>query len=125
MFVRFQSPLPTPSGRYPGLFALANQLADEGRLSAEDRTWWRENNDWFNDAYVEPGSVDPTIFDRELHPITCCWFKERTAEHLLARVPGYLRLLDKYEVPWVELRSDDPGTVVYEDDVQVVVWLHD
>jgi hypothetical protein len=36
-------------------------------------------------------------------------------------VPGYLQLLDTHGVECVELRSADPGRVVYEDDVQVVV----
>ncbi|UIJ35621.1 hypothetical protein [Allobranchiibius sp. GilTou73] len=32
----------------------------------------------------------------------------------------YLRLLDRYDVPWVQLRTAHPGRVVYQDDVQVV-----
>ena len=35
---------------------------------------------------------------------------------------GYLDLLDKYGVRWVKLRSDNPGMIIYEDEVQVVVW---
>ena len=49
-----------------------------------------------------------------------CWFK-LTATHLLERVPGYLALLDRYGVAWVERRSDAPGRVLYEDEVQIVV----
>ena len=48
-----------------------------------------------------------------------CWFKE-TATHLLDRVPGYLDLLDRYGIGWVERRTSNPGTVLYEDDVQVL-----
>ena len=120
MFVRFQSKHPRPSGRHPGIFALANGLAHDGRLSPEEWAWWRASNDWYNAAYTSPETVDPSIFDKTRHPHTCCWFKE-SATHLLSRVPGYLQLLDQHGVEWVELHSTDPGIVLYEDDVQVVV----
>lgn len=68
MFVRFQSKDPRPSGRHPGIFALANGLAHDGRLSPEEWAWWRANNDWFNMAYPSPETVDPSIFDKAIHP---------------------------------------------------------
>jgi hypothetical protein len=119
VYVRFHAADATPSGRYPGIFALANGLADEGRLSAEEYEWWRANNEWFENAYADPGKLDPTLFDRTVHPVTTSWFKG-DARELLDRVPGYLRLLDNHGVAWVETRSDDPGTILYEDAVQVV-----
>lgn len=124
MFVRFQSKHPTGNGRHPGVFALANGLARDGRLSAYERSWWRANNDWFNAAYTDPATLDASLFDRTLHPQTSCWFKEG-ALHLLSRLTGYLRLLDAHAVEWVELRSTDPGIVLYEDDVQVVAAPYD
>jgi hypothetical protein len=89
-------------------------------LSPEEYSWWRANNDWYNAAYTDPSTVDPSIFDLTRHPHTACWFKE-SATHLLSRVPGYLQLLDAHCVEWVEVRSADPGIVLYEDDVQIVV----
>ena len=71
-------------------------------------------------AYVNPATVDPAIFDRALHPEVSCWFKQ-TATPLLQIVAGYLGLLDRYAVEWVELRSQGPGQVLYEDDDQIVV----
>ena len=67
VFVRYESALPSPSGRHPGVFALANDLAHSGILSEEEWRWWRQSNDWFNAAYINPADVDPTIFDRSLH----------------------------------------------------------
>ncbi|MZG03727.1 hypothetical protein GTW62_15855, partial [Streptomyces sp. SID5614] len=43
------------------------------------------------------------------------------ATHLLDRIPGYLALLAAHGVPCERLESADPGRVVYEDDVQIVV----
>lgn len=121
VFVRFQSAESSPSGRYPGLFALANQLAHDGQLTTDEYNWLRKSNDWFNSAYVDPGTVDPQLFDRRIHPFTSCWFKEGAADHLLDRVVGYIDLLDRHEIQWVKLRSANPGQVLYEDDVQIVV----
>jgi hypothetical protein len=119
-YIRYESVVPTARGTHPGIFALANGLARDGRLSPADRAWWRAANDWYEAAYTDPGTVDPTLFDRSVHPVVTCWFKD-TAGHLLARVPGYLALLDRYGVAWRERRSDRPGRVLYEDDVQVLV----
>lgn len=64
-----------------------------------------------------PGSVDANLF---LNPTATCWFKE-SAQNLLDRVPGYLNLLDRYSPAWAERRSQNPGQILYEDDLQVVV----
>ncbi|HEX4728049.1 MAG TPA: hypothetical protein VH298_09640 [Jatrophihabitans sp.] len=117
-YLRYESTVPNANGRHPGIFGLANGLARAGRLTDADWTWWRANNDWLDAAYPDPATVDPSLFDGSV-PVSC-WFKS-TAGHLLARVPGYLDLLDRYQVGWTERRSANPGWIRYEDDVQVVV----
>ncbi|WP_234399319.1 hypothetical protein [Psychromicrobium lacuslunae] len=32
----------------------------------------------------------------------------------------YLELLDRYQVPWTELRTMSPGRIVYQDSNQIV-----
>ena len=117
-YLRYESATPNAQGRHSGIFALANGLARSGRFSDADWAWWRANNDWLDAAYPDPATADPTLFDGSV-PVSC-WFKD-TATHLLDRVPGYLDLLDRYRVGWVERRSDNPGWIRYQDDVQVVV----
>jgi hypothetical protein len=117
-YLRYESAVPNAQGRHLGIFALANGLARAGRLSDADWAWWRANNDWFDAAYRDPATVDPSLFDGSV-PVSCRF--KSTARHLLGRVPGYLDLLDRYQVGWVELRSTAPGQIRYEDDVQVVV----
>ncbi len=119
-FVRFQAKHPRPSGRYPGVFALANALAKEGRLSPEQWALWRGTMDWLNATYPDPWSAMPSLADRTKYPHTFCWFKASAAD-ALERMPVFLTLLDAHGIEWVELRIEDPGIVVYEDDVQVVV----
>ena len=60
------------------------------------------------------------MFDRDVNPITECWFKA-SAVTLIQRVEGYLRLLDAHGVRWERVESDRPGVIVYEDEVQIVV----
>lgn len=124
-YLRYEADRAAPGKHPTGVFGLANGLARSGRLTPEDRAFWRAGNDWFDAAYPDPGVVDPTLFDKAVHPVTSCWFEESAAAHLLVRVPGYLALLDRYGVGWVERRSADPGVVLYRDDVQIVVRPHD
>jgi hypothetical protein len=119
-YVRYEATVPNARGAHVGVFGLANGLARSGRLNATDQAWWRAANDWFDAAYPDPGRVDPALFDRARHPVTACWFRT-TASHLLARLPEYLDLLDRYGIAWAQRYDSDPGRVLYADDVQVVV----
>ena len=119
IYRRFQSAVPNRRGTFPGVFALANGLAWGGLLSAEDHAWWAAENARGDALYADPSHVVPGCYDREANPGARAWFKE-TAVDLIALTAAYLRLLDRYDVPWVELRTASPGRVVYEDDVQVV-----
>ncbi|PPK70139.1 hypothetical protein V5P93_000984 [Actinokineospora auranticolor] len=122
-YVRFQAAVGTPRGRFPGVFGLVNGLAREGRLTAEQEAFRRANNDWFEANFTNPSTVDPTVYDQDLHPGATAWF-ESSAAHLVERVTGYLSILDAHGVGWVRLESADPGRVIYEDTEQVVVVAH-
>ncbi|CAA9278768.1 MAG: hypothetical protein AVDCRST_MAG83-3697 [uncultured Arthrobacter sp.] len=119
-FVRYEGSERNARGIHPGIFGLANALARDGRLSETDHSWWLASNLWYDAAYINPQLVDASVYDRTLNPTAQAWFKV-SAAHLLERIPGYLALLDRYAVPWREVRSTDPGTVLYEDEFQLVV----
>jgi hypothetical protein len=119
-YVRFQSPERHARGHFPGIFALVNGLARDGALTAEQEKFRRANNDWYDAAYPEPSSVDPTVYDHEVNPGAVAWFKE-TSTTLIERVPGYLEVLDAHGVACERVVSEDPGRVVYEDEWQIVV----
>src|SRR5262249_21343895 len=104
-----------------GVFALVNALAKQGRLTPEQEHFRRTNNDWYDAAYCNPTTIDPTVYDRATNPGAAAWFKG-IAQHLLVRIDGYLAILNDHHVPWVRLEAPTPpGRVVYEDDHQVVV----
>lgn len=124
MFIRYQAQFPHPSGIHVGVFGLANGLAKEGKLSDSEWAAWRAGNDWFNQAYPDPSVSHPEVYDQTVNPHAAAWFKA-TASHLLERVEPYLELLNRHEVRWVKLVEKDPGQIIYEDEVQVVVVPHE
>lgn len=119
-FIRFQSPEPDEQGRFIGVFGLVNMLGKRGRLTPEQERFRRTNNDWYEKAYPDPSTVDPSIYDETVHPGACAWFKH-TATELIARVSGYLAILEAHGIECMEVRSQAPGRVLYEDAYQVVV----
>ncbi|PUB19864.1 hypothetical protein C8K30_11933 [Promicromonospora sp. AC04] len=122
-YVRYEATEPTRRGTFPGVFALANGLAHSRRLTPEDWAWWRTHNDLMNDAYPDPASVDSSVYDRDRHPGARAFFRI-DAHRLLDVTRGYLDLLDRYDVGWREIRTYDPGRILYVDDVQVVAEPH-
>jgi hypothetical protein len=89
-YVRFQSPEVSDRGIRVGVFGLVNVLGKQGRLSEADEQWRRERNRWFDDAYPDPSTVDPTVYDRDVHPGAVAWFKADAAyedEHQVVVVP--------------------------------------
>ena len=120
VFVRFQSPTPGRRGVHFGVFGLMNRLGRGGLLTAEEHAAWRAGNAWFDAAYADPCTTDPSVYDETVHPQATAWFKD-TAHHLLDRVPPYLAILQAHGVPCDRVEHRDPGAVIYEDDVQIVV----
>ncbi|MFJ9613794.1 hypothetical protein [Streptomyces noursei] len=119
-FVRFQGTTRSPRGHFPGVFALANGLAREGKLNDAQYQFLRAGNDWYDANFTNPSDVDPTVYDPDVHPGAVAWFKT-TAVHLVDRVTGYLELLTAHGVECERVESSNPGKIVYEDAEQVVV----
>jgi hypothetical protein len=121
LYVRYQSPTPNARGAYTGVFGLVNSLARDGVLTADEERFRRTNNDWYDAAYTDPSTVDPTVYDRTINPLAAAWFLIGAADWLLGPLPGYLQILRDHGVPCVEVRSADPGRIIYSDDHQIVV----
>ncbi|MFG2490636.1 hypothetical protein ACGFSD_06170 [Streptomyces caniferus] len=120
LYIRFQGTTRSPKGHFPGIFVLANGLARRGKLTDEQYRFWRAGNDWYDAHYTNPSHIDPTIYDRDLHPGAVAWFKAH-AVHLIERVDGYMELLAAHDVACERIESTNPGKIIYEDDEQVVV----
>lgn len=112
-FCRFQSAVPNRRGSYPGFFALLKGLEQTDRFTPDDRQVWTEIVARSYALHTEPpaGSYE--------HPGARSWFRS-SASDLRTLALDACAVLDRYAVPWVELRTASPGRVVYEDEVQVV-----
>ena len=120
-FVRFQSPQVSERGIRVGVFGLVNLLGKHGHLTPEDEQLRRTRNRWFDDAYPDPSTVDPAVYEPAVNPRAVAWFKKDAATHLIAATLEHCTILDRYGVAWERVESDDPGRVVYDDAHQVVV----
>jgi hypothetical protein len=124
-YARYQSPIPDTRGAFIGVFGLVNGLARQGLLTAEEERFRRVNNDWYDAAYTDPSTVDPSLYDRAVNPLAASWFRVGAADWLLEPLPGYLQILRNHQTPCVEVRSQDPGRVIYSDEHQIVVVPYD
>ncbi|GAA1490662.1 hypothetical protein GCM10009626_34080 [Brachybacterium sacelli] len=98
---------------------MTNGLRDSGLLSMTDAAWVRTQNAYAERTYTDPSTVAAACYDASLNPGARSWFKDDATE-LLQMARLYTRLLDRHDVPWIELCMSDPGRTVYEDAVQVV-----
>ena len=102
------------SGRKQGILVAAHTLRDEGDLSVEDHTELRTAIAWFNENIPVPA-----MLDKPEHRRAISWFKP-SANEAIQRMWRLKQLLDTHGLHVDVLRSDEPGTIVYEDDLQVV-----
>jgi hypothetical protein len=121
VFVRFQSPHPDDSGVHLGVFRLLNVLGWNGELSDEDDAYRQRQNEWFENAFPDPSTVDSAAYACDGKPGATAWFKAETPEHLVQALRRHLEILDEHGVAWERLESSDPGRIVYEDEWQVIV----
>lgn len=121
-FVRFQSPTSSERGIHVGVFGLVNILGKQGLLTADDERLRRERNRWFDEAYRDPSTVDPTVYDRQVNPHAVAWFKSDAAAHLVAATLEHCTILDRYGVDWIRVDSgpsisSPPSTTVLESEI--------
>jgi hypothetical protein len=117
-YVRYQSPLPDRRGRRIGIFGLVNMLGHRGHLSTAEEEFRRTTNAWYDAAYTNPSTLDPSVYEDNL--LAAAWFKPAAA-YLLEPIDGYLKILAAHNVPCERFTSSAPGRVLYEDQHQVVV----
>ncbi|MET7419943.1 hypothetical protein [Dactylosporangium sp. NPDC005555] len=110
-------------GVFRGIYGLVNSLVREGQLTPAERRLVAMTHAWFEAAYTDPSQIDPTVYNRDLHPCAAAWFKP-TACHLVDRMYVYLPILSAHGIACAVVRDADPGQIIYEDDHQIVVVPH-
>jgi len=117
--VRFRSRYPDKDGFHVGVFGLVNVLGRHGMLTPAEEAFRRDNNAWYDAAYPDPYTIDPSVYDKQLNPGAALWFRP-TATTLRRRAEGYLAIRSALSVAGQQITSPDPGRVVYEDEFHVV-----
>lgn len=119
MYIRFAQLERAPEVRVaPGVFQAFH------RLPPFDRTDWRHREirrvyEGFNDNLACP-EVRLARMSRYGLRHGVCWFRDAAHSHVSeARYLAWL--LSEVGVPIRELRSPDPGVLIWEDDDQIVV----
>jgi hypothetical protein len=114
-YLRFQVRYSGKLGLPVGIFGACHHLMRAGRLSPEETELFLRVDGWFDEQLPHP----PFYADgNSIRAIT--WFKP-TATELIAALSPLRALLEKYEVVYDIVESEDPGIIVYEDAFQIGV----
>jgi len=106
------------SGVRQGILGVAYRIAREGQLEGDCKVALDLHLTWLMEAFAIPD-----IFDKPESLKGVCWFKGTAVEiieHVLAIIP----YLEKCGFTVTELTSALPGTVIYEDEHQIVAIPH-
>lgn len=118
MFIRFFSGEIDESSHFAaGLFTAASDLWDSGELPDYEIDALAEVEHWFNAHMKAPFDYLP---EHPWYDQCICWFKSDAREHL-ARAWEMVSILERNGVFIWTVKSEKPGQVYYEDEVQVFV----
>ena len=119
MFIRFITDRFDDDTRKPrGVFAVAYNHLEDDSLAGFEQKEIRKTLDWFKtnlpitDRFVR--SRKPHREDKGI-----CWFKS-SAKECMTHIRYLVYLVADHEIVVRELRTEQPGYVIYEDDSQVV-----
>ena len=120
MFIRFVSgEIHEDSHVLAGLFCTAAKLIEEVRLPEYEYEALREPMDWFNEHMESP--YDYRLEPARLADRALCWFRSTATEHL-RRAWEMVALLEQRDILIRMIKTEAPGYILYEDEVQVLAF---
>ena len=115
MYLRFVLAATNPrTGQRAGLFHVAYRLQEAGTLSSTDQSELDALLRWFNHHLRRP-----TQFGRARFPHGVSWIRADAHAHV-QRLQLLAALLRRHDLGVEMLRTDRPGFLVYQDDVQAI-----
>ncbi len=99
-----------------GVFVAVDHLRRAGVLSDVERETYLDIDDWFLEHLPTPGFYAD---GNSIGAVT--WFRTPLPEPMQTRVDALCEILRAHGVPFETVRSTDPGTRVYEDELQIGV----
>ena len=112
-YIRIQARYTGRTGKPVGVFTACHHLKRKGNLTEEEARLFEEIDGWF-DIHLPT----PPFYEDGNKQGAKTWFKS-TATGMLRELDPLLALLIKYDVAFDVVETDDPGSIVYEDDWQV------
>jgi hypothetical protein len=101
-----------------GVFQAAIALRDEGQLEPYEEEWLEHELSWLRMHLPSPSCLREAGNDRAI-----CWFKPQAREPI-ARVRSMVAMLQAKGFSVDMLTRDSVGTIIYEDQWQVVAKPH-
>ena len=119
-YVRIQTKYCGKTGKPVGIFAacwhlLKGTMRDDA-LSEEDKEIYLNIRSWFEDNLPNPPYYED---GNKINAIT--WFKKNSSKEMLEKLQPLIGLLEKYNVDYDIVYTDNVGEIIYEDDYQVAV----
>ena len=118
MFLRFEiEETDLDSGRKMGLFSAMGELVQDGILYDYEIELEQEIYSWFKKNLKVP-RVQASNSAYYSRPDAISWFKSSAVEHI-DKMRQYAQLLDAHGVLVLQVKTERPGNIVYEDKYQI------
>ena len=118
-YIRIQGRENSYITKYPkGVFSLCWNLVRDKALTPEEEKLFISIDGWFKENLPEP---EPC----KNHEEVITFFKCGKTGRMIEKLEPALRLLDKYNKPYDVVYTNFVGTIVYEDEWQISVSVHD
>lgn len=115
-FCRIQATYCGRLGVEVGVFVAVDHLRRAGCLTADEIATYLDVDDWFTAQLPEP-----TFYGDGNSIDAVTWFKSPMRVDMAQHATSLMAILSAHDVAHEVAFSDDPGTLVYEDDFQVGV----
>ena len=115
MLVRFCTLSRSSRSHSPqGIFQAAIELRDAGQLEKYEEAWLEGELGWLRANLPSPDCLQKKVNARAI-----CWFKPQ-AKSAIEKVRGIVALLESRGVHVKMITIADPGTIIYQDEWQIV-----
>ena len=119
MFVRFVVGADSENASWlNGIITEARILEDEGNLYRHETLLLEESFAWLNEHLLCP-PFKQKFRSGEWTREAVCWFRAEAREPI-GRLWDIVAVLREHGIPVRMVKTDRPGTIVYEDEYQVV-----
>ncbi|BFM22066.1 hypothetical protein R50076_31150 [Gilvimarinus japonicus] len=120
MYIRFETDLQfSDSSCAKGIFAAMGDAKRKGSMSLREHVWYINVASWFNFSLKNPACFERPICNT-IKFRAQSWFKLSVSEHLDKSL-SVAQLLRKHGITVHVRLADEPGSIVYRDNLQIVV----